>query len=295
MSARINRTPSTVRSYGDLVVSIESGKPWPGVYRGSKYSLRGNGSDVGLYLNHPRMQLQGKLPDGLLEALRDIGKSGGTGRGSVKITANRDVLTKVHSDNYPRVDEALVDDGWIPVYVGKLSGAIEFPFIDNDPDEGTLDPPCVWEGLPFKHGERWTIPVEGEPEWRVKKPESFRFQSAYDHSNLARTYRSFRESGGIFRVNEHGHVWMELPNENVQQSALLADKIETWYDDARQEGRNQLLQMIHRRLEATGDGNPRNGLFPIYLGHTSEFDRGDIPTPVVNDERYFQAEATKDD
>lgn len=291
---RINRTPTTVRTYGDLVVSIESGKPWPGVYRGSKYSLRRNGSDVGLYLNHSRLKLEGTVPAGLVETLRELGKSGGTGLGSIKVTANRDVLTKIHANNYPAVDEAYVDDGWIPVYVGKLAGAIEFPGVDNDPDEGALDPPCVWEGLPFNHGERWSMPFEGGPEWRIKMSQSFQFPSTYDHTDLERTYRSFRPNGGRFRINEHGHVWMELPNQRVQQSSLLTDKLETWYEKAQNQGRNQLLQLIHRRLEATGDGNPEQGLFPIYIGHISDYDRGDIPTPIINDETYYVFEAAED-
>jgi len=292
--ASVNRTPTNVRTYGDLVVSIESGQPWPGVYRGSKYTLRQNGSEVSIYLNHRRLELQGSMPVGLVEALRDIGKSDGTGRGSIRITANRDVLTKIHAANYPNVDEALVDEGWIPVYVGKLSGAIEFPNVDNDPDDGTLNPPCVWEGLPFKHGERWTMPVSGGPEWRIKLAQAFQFPSTHDHTDLTRTFRSFRPNGGRFHINEHGHIWMELPNDDVQNSNQLADKIEAWVDDARDRGRNQLLQLIHRRLEATGNGDPKKGQFPIYLGHISKYDRGDIPTPIVIDEAYYVAEAADD-
>jgi len=290
----VNRTPTNVRTVGDLVVSIESGKPWPGVYRGSKYTLRRNGSDVGLYLNHRLVELEGSVPDGLVETLQDIGKSDGTGHGSIRVTANRDVLTKIHADNYPNVDEALVDEGWIPVYVGKLSGAIKFSNVDNDPDDGTLDPPCVWEGLPFKHGECWTMPVSGGPEWRIKLAQAFQFPSIHDHTDLTRTFRSFRPNGGRFRVNEHGHVWVELPNSEVQKSGQLADKIDAWFDDARDNGRNQLLQLIHRRLEATGSGDPKKGLLPIYIGHISEYDRGDVPTPVVTDKAYYVAEAADD-
>ena len=293
-SASVNPTPTNVRTYGDLVVSIESGKPWPGVYRGSKYTLRGNGTGTSLLLNHRRVELEGEMPDGLIETLRSIGKSDGTGHGSIRVTANRDVLTKIHADNYPNIDEALVDEGWIPVYVGKLSGSIEFPAVDNDPDEGMLDPPCVWEGLPFKHGESWTMPVSGGPEWRIKLSQSFQFPSSHDHTDLTRTFRSFRPNGGRFRINEHGHVWAELPNSEVQNSSQLADKIEAWFEDANDRGRNQLLQLLHRRLEATGGGDPSQGRFPIYLGHISEYDRGDVPTPVITDEAYYVAEAADD-
>jgi hypothetical protein len=289
--AQLNRNPTTVSPDEDLVVSIESGKPWPGVYRGSKYSLRRDGGGVSLYLSHRRIELEGAVPDGLLDALLAVGKSDGAGLGSVRVTANRDVLTKVQADNYPAVDEALVDEGWIPVYVGKLSGVIAFPNVENNPAAGALDPPCVWEGLPFNHGESWTMPARGGPEWRIKLSQSYKFPSANDHTDLTRTFRSFRPSGGRFRINEHGHIWIELPNQKVQKSAQLADKVESWYETAKDRGRNQILQLIHRRLEATGGGDPSSGRLPIYLGHISDYDSGEVPTPTINDRSYYVAEA----
>ena len=307
-TTRINRTPTTVRAYGDVTVTIESGQPWPGVYRGSKYTIRGNGHghgsgsgsgsgsrrDVGLYLNHALVELEGTLPDGLVEALSELGKADGIGLGTVRVTANREVLTKIRANHYSNVEEAFVNEGWIPVYIGKLSGEIEFRHVDNNPDRSKLDPPCVWEGLPFRHGERWTVPVSGGPEWRIKLQQSFQFPSPFDHTDLTRTFRAFRSSGGRFRVNEHGHVWIELPNRDVQQYAQISDKVDQWYQEARERGRNQLLQLIHRRLEATGKGNPKDGLFPIYIGHISEYDQGDIPTPIINDETYYVCEGQSD-
>lgn len=292
--AKINRTPTTVRAYGDLTVSIESGQPWPSAYRGSKYTIRGNESDAGLYLNHALLELEGTLPEGLVETLRELGKSDGLGFGTVRVTANRDVLTKIKAEHYQHVEEAFVDEGWIPVYVGKLSGEIEFPHVNNNPDPGTLDPPCVWEGLPFRHGDRWTVPVSGGPEWRIKLQQSFQFPSQFDHTDLTRTYRSFRSSGGRFRINEHGHVWIELPNSQIDRSSQVSDKVDQWYQDAKEHGRNQLLQLIHRRLESTGNGDPKDGLLPIYIGHISDYDQGDIPTPIINDKAYYVCEGQTD-
>lgn len=293
--ARLNPVPSTVRAVGDRVVTIDSGKPWPGVYRGSKYSIvQGNGQPT-LKLNHRDIQIDGQIPDGLHPTLQDVGKSGGSGLGSIRVTADRDVLTKVRAENYPNVDEALVSEGWIPVYLGKLSGTIDFGWLDNDPDPGSLDPPCVWEGLPFRHGERWSVAANGGLEWRRRQPFQFQFPSSYRHRDLVRTYQSYRDTGGRLRVNEHGHIWMEFPNESIQDSGHLRDKLEEWYEEARDTGRTELLNLIHRRLTATGAGDPQAGCFPLYLGHVSQYDDGNVPTPVITDKSYYLLAANYED
>jgi len=133
----------------------------------------------------------------------------------------------------------------------------DFPGVENDPDEGTLDPPCVWEGLPFRHGERWSMPVTGGPEWRIKMTQSFQFPSTYDHTGLARTYRSFRPNGGRFRINEHGHVWMELPNERVQRSEQLTEKLEAWYADANDDIWLVPAIALQRSIDDTSTESPR--------------------------------------
>jgi len=293
--AQLNRVPSAVRAYNDMVVTIESAQPWPGVYRGSKYSIVQRNGDAGLKLNHRDVQLSGSIPTGLHQGLQEVGKSNGSGLGSIRITANRDILTKVNSENYPNVDQALVSEGWIPVYLGKLSGGIDFDGIDNDPDPSTVDPPCVWEGLPFRHGERWTVTANGVLEWRISVLGQFNFPSSYQHAGLVQTYKSMRAHGGRLRVNEHGHVWMELPNQRIQNTNELSQTLQEWYHQAREAERNQLLNLIHRRLKATGGGNPEDGLFPIYLGHVSQFDSGNMPEPVITDKSYYEAASRHED
>lgn len=293
--ARLNNVPSTVRAYDDMVVTIESGKPWPGVYRGSKYSVvRKNGS-VGLELNHRDVQIDGTLPIGLHDELKRVGKSNGSGLGSIRVTADRDVLTKVRAENYPAADEALVSKGWIPVYLGKLSDQIDFGWIDNDPDPSSMDPPCVWEGLPFRHGERWSMTARGGLEWRISVFDQFSFPSTYSHDSLIREYKSIRPHGGRLRVNEHGHIWMELPNKQIRKSDELQEKLNQWYQEADDQGRNRLLNLLYRRLRATGGGDPENGTFPIYLGHVSDFDDGNTPVPVITDPHYYEVAADHED
>lgn len=294
-TAKISRTPTSVRAYDDLVVTIKSGKPWPSVYRGSKYSVHRTNTGVGLSLNHRQVQVEGSIPKGLHDALKSVGKSDGSGLGSIRVTANRDVLTKVKAEHYPAADEALVDKGWIPVYLGKLSGQIAFDGINNDPDPTAFDPPCVWEGLPFRHGECWSMTIHDGLQWRIKLGQQFSFPSTYQHSGLEQKYKSFRSNGGRLRINEHGHVWMEMPNKKVRNSTHLSSVLEEWYQDARDNDRNEILNLIHRRLKATGNGNPKKGQFPIYLGHISDYDNGNTPTPVVTDKNYFALAAKYED
>ncbi len=292
---KLNRVPANVRSYGDLIVTIESGNPWPSAYRGSKYTIRTKGNGVGLYLNHRVIELEGTLPQGLHDALKEVGKSGGSGLGSIRVTANREVLTKINAENYRYTDQAFVSDGWIPVYLGKLSGNIEFSGLSNDPNPSTIDPPCVWEGLPFNHGETWSMTIRDGLQWRIKIGQKFSFASAYSHDNLERMYKTYRPNGGRLRCNEYGHVWMELPNKQVQKSSTIREMIEDWFQDAQKNGRNQVLNLIHRRLEATGNGDASKGRFPIYLGHISEYDDGNVPTPVISDQDYFVLAAKGED
>ena len=285
--ARLNSVPTNVRTIGNRIVSIEPGKPWPGVYRGSTYSIVKRNEEPTLLLRYKDIDIEGALPDGLVNQLQRVGKSAGDATGTIRITANRDVLTKVHADEYPHADEALVSEGWIPVYLGKLAGTIAFDWLTNDPAESELEPPCVWEGLPFNHGERWSVTVNGDLQWRINNPDQFRFPSAYTHTDLTKTYASFRATGGRLRVNEYGHIWMELPRAEAAERADLQDMLREWLQTAKQQERNRLAKLLVERLRATGGGDPQAGNIPLYLGHISQYDTGNVPSPVITDKNYY--------
>lgn len=286
-NARLNTVPANVRTIGDRIVSIDPGNPWPGVYRGSKYSILQNGSDLELVHQYQDLDIEGEMPKHLVDSLCAVNKSGGDATGSIRVTADREVLTKVHADNYPHADRALVSEGWIPVYLGKLNGLINFGWLENDPDSSALDPPCVWEGLSFKHGERWSVTVTGDLEWRINRPARFQFPSAYSHHDLTRTYSALRSTGGRLRINEYGHTWMEFPVNELSKHSKTEGMMEEWFKTAKQQNRNRISNLLFERLKATGNGNPSSGNLPVYLGHISEFDNGHIPSPVITDKDYY--------
>ncbi len=284
---RLKDVPTNVRTIGNRIVSIEPGKPWPGVYRGSTYSVVNKRGEPSLLMRYQDLDIEGTLPDGLVTQLQAVRKSAGDATGTIRVTANRDVLTKVHADNYPHTDEALVSEGWIPVYLGKLAGTISFDWLNNDPSETELDPPCVWEGLPFNHGERWTVNVNGDLQWRISNPGQFRFPSAYTHTNLTNTYKSLRATGGRLRINEYGHIWIELPRDIAADHSDLQEELRDWLQTAKQQERNRLANLLVERLRATGGGDPKAGNIPLYIGHISQYDSGNVPSPVITDKNYY--------
>lgn len=286
-NAQLNEVPANVRTIGDQFVTITAGDPWPGVYRGSKYSILENGTGHILVSRYQDLDIPGEMPKHLIDSLRAVNKSGGDATGSIRITADREVLTKVHADNYPHVDRALIDTGWIPVYLGKLNGTIDFGWLENDPGTSTMEPPCVWEGLPFKHGERWSVTVNGDLQWRINRPARFRFPSAYSHNDLSRTYSALRSTGGRMRINEYGHLWMEFPVTELSKQTQTRGLMEEWFDNAKRQNRNRISNLLFERLKATGNGNPSNGNLPIYLGHISNYDDGHAPSPVITDQDYY--------
>lgn len=284
----LNSVPSNVRTVGDRIVSIEPGKPWPGVYRGSKYSVVNRGREHALLMRYKDLDIEGELPEGLVDTLQQVGKSAGDGTGSIRVTANRAVLTKVKAENYPHADEALVSEGWIPVYLGTLRGTVDFDWLDNDPSGGDLSPPCIWEGLSFNHGERWSVTSNGVLQWRTKSSDgAFRFPSAHSHNELTSTYQTFRSTGGRLRINEYGHIWMELPRDTAANHGQLQGSLKQWLNDAKSANRNRVANLLLERLKATGGGDSQSGNIPLYIGHVSQYDSGHLPSPVITDKRYY--------
>lgn len=289
MSAQIREESTLVPLSDGEDVEIEPGQPWPSPYRGSKYSLvwshkqtrehvvRWEYYDLNVFLDPPR---------GLRAAAKRVGKSQGSGEGSFRITADGEVLTKVTADDYPNVREAPVSSGWIPVYLGKLHGDLGFTDVENDPDRLDGADIAVWEGLPFKHGETWTVGVDGSLHWKWR---GYRFSSAFDHSELVARYKRYR-SGGRMYVNEYGHVFMNVDADSVPKATedIVISTYEDWHRSAERDGRNAALRLVNRRLRSTSKtGDPEDGLLPMYIGHLSDFDGGVIPKPVVDDPSYF--------
>lgn len=292
MSPELLREPTVVPISGSEDVELSPGQPWPSAYRGSRYSVvrssRGNREAV-LKWEYKDLRVHLELPEKLREGLRRVGKSGGSGHGSLRITAAGEVLTKVQAHNYDNADEAPVSDGWIPVYVGQLSGNLAFEDVDVDPEPLGDDEIAVWEGLPFNHGERWAVSGRGNLIWKWR---DYRFQSAFDHSELVSRYRRYRQPAGRLYVTEFGHVYVNVDPDTIPDSRedLVLGTFEQWRNQADRNGNNPALRLVTRRLKSTTNTNDlRDGLLPMYIGHLSDFDGGVIPKPIVDDDLYFRA------
>lgn len=286
MVLELSELGTTVPIENGESVHIGPGQPWPSAYRGSKYSLVDDpdGDEPILKWEHRDLTVYGKHIPGLETSMAVNGKQGG--RGSFRVTAAGELLTKIHADSYAHVKQAPVDDGWIPVYLGQVDGELSLAGVDIDPR-----PPGngiqVWPGLTFSHGERWTVTTDDRLAWPWR---DYRFTSWFDHSELIDKYRTYRPEGGRLYVNEHGHVWGNVPRESVpdgQQSAV-ATALSDWRSTANATGNKTTLRLVHRRLKATSrDDDASNGMLPIHLGHLSAFDDGQVPRPIVDDVSYF--------
>jgi hypothetical protein len=223
--------------------------------------------------------------------MQAMGKSRATGRGSVRITADREVLTKINAEAYEHSKQAPVSSGWIVVYLGQLDGDVGFD-IDNDPSFPDRDP-WVWSGFSFNHGEQWTVSHENRLLWTW---QDYRFYSAFEHQELVETYEKYRKIAGRLYINEHGHIYVNAPQDEVPPGE--ADTVKQIYNEWRQhaEANNKRAgkNLVTRRLKVTGDGDPSEGHLPLYIGHLSEFDDGTVPKPVVTDENYF-VEASREE
>jgi hypothetical protein len=289
MSVTFTEESTTVPIAGDQSVKLAPKQPWPSAYRGSRYSLIKDTdfNDRALLKWKQRdLSIFADPPKGLQRAMTLAGKSGGLG--SFRVTARGEVLTKVEAENYSNLDQAAVSEGWIPVYLGTLSGEIDFGIVEANPDPPT-DTATIWRGLPFNHGERWSVSQDGRLVWNWR---DYRFESAFDHSELVARYSEYRPNPGRLYVTEHGHVWVNVPHNDVMpgKRAEVKDAIRTWKQDAEEQGDTVTLRLVNRRLVATSQtDDPADGHLPIHLGHLSKFDGSIVPRPVVDDDSYYAA------
>lgn len=292
MSAELRRDSTLVPLEDGDDVEISPGQPWPSAYRGSKYSLttaRRNDRGTVMQWQYHDLSVHLYPPEGLLKSMRQVRKSNGEGLGSFRITAAGEVLTKVHADHYPNVDEAPVSDGWIPAYLGRLEGELGLTDVNIDPSPLNGADIKVWEGLPFHHGERWSVGADGTLIW---KWQDYRFESAFNHDELVARYREFRRPAGRLYVNEYGHVYVNVDPNDVpsEREGAVLSAYESWQRSAESNDKTATRRLVNRRLQATSASNDTaDGLLPMYIGNLEDFDGGVVPKPIVNDPRYFIA------
>lgn len=294
MSGEVVGESTQVPIAGGQDVEIAAGDPYPAPYRGSRYSIvtsKQHHQEV-LQWQYNDLRVMVDPPRNLIERMREFGKSDSTGKGSIRITAAGEILTKIHSSNYSNAQQAPVSDGWIPVYLGRLEGDLSLDVNINPPvPTGEID---VWSGFPFNHGERWSVSYDDTLIWTWR---DFRFESAFDHSELIETYQQYRETAGRLYVNEFGHVFVNAPRAEVPASAEdeVAQAYADWERRVEREDDRGAQTLVSRRLKVTGDGDPEEGHLPLYVGHLSDFDGGLVPRAVVSDESYFVKAARGED
>jgi hypothetical protein len=287
MNLTFDETPTDVPIAGNQSVSVSPGQPWPSAYRGSRYSIVSHDEfSEGHVLKWKQRDLSifAEPPQGLRRRMALVGKAGGFG--SFRITARGEVITKVEADNYSNVDEAPVSEGWIPVYLGSMSGKIDFGSVDTDPVSPGSGV-AVWKGLPFNHGERWSVSHDSGLIWTWR---DYRFESAFNHTELIETYDQYRPNPGRLYVTEHGHVWVNIPHDDVMPGKRweIKDALRSWREEAESQDDIATLRLVNRRLVATSPTeDPADGHLPIHIGHLREFDDGVVPRPIIDNEGYY--------
>lgn len=286
MNPQFSEESTTVPIGDGQSVTIEPKQPWPAPYRGSRYSVVSDDEydDVVVKWEHRDLKIFTEPPQGLRRAMVLAGKSGG--KGIFRVTAAREVLTKVKADNYSNVDQAPVSKGWIPVYLGKIA-KLRFRDVELDPDisHNSVD---VWPGLPFNHGETWSVGQDDSLTWKWK---DYAFESTFDHPELVQKFKSYRPRGGRIYVTETGHVWGNIDPDSVSsgKGSEIGEAVTSWKTEAERAGDAATLRLVNRRLVATSStDDPSDGLLPLHLGHLRRFDSGMVPRPVVDDPSYFK-------
>lgn len=279
----LREEPTQVPTMNRRQRTVEPGRSWPSAYRGSKYSIVSSQSsgDVVQCSHMGNKQATAEPPRGLKAAFTKLGKT--NGYGSFRLTATKELLTKVPADQYQWTSQAQANRGYIPVYVGKLDGDFDFEEISNNPTppSGT-NAVGIWTGLPFNHGEAWAVCTDDVLRWSW---QDYRFEPVFDHPELVAAYKSFRPEGGRIYINEHGHIWGGINRDTVPSSEQrqIQDAIDEWNQTAS----NAERRLITRRLNHTKSEAATNGLLPVHLGHVSQYDTGIVPKPVVTDNSYF--------
>ena len=217
---------------------LDSGDPWRGPYRGSRYTYNSRG----IYYRIPgsRRSVQAAdYSDTLQRALLNLKPYG-----SFRITEGRHVLTKV-----------LEDARWVRKFVCDYDGSLRFTGVSLNPDK-TLRPGDLWTGFYFEHGARFSLGYydeifcHDEVDWSgtSEVPASRRAYVIAGHEKLLAEVRAFRPTGGRFYVNEHGKVWS---NSDVMIEPRRGDSQVKNFTALQKE-------ILEQRLEATK-------LYPVYV------------------------------
>lgn len=246
MTLSFTETSTKVPIAGGDSVTIDPAQPWPSAYRGSRYSLvsEEDFEDSVLKWEHRDLTMfaESDVPKGLRRALVLAGKTGGYG--SFRVTAENELITKIPAEDYSNVDQAPVSSGWVPVYIGKLEGQIDFGDVELDP-KLTTQTVSVWRGFPFNHGEHWSVRHDGTLVWNWR---DYSFESAFNHDELIAFYDQYRSNPGRLYITEHGHIWINVPNDDIpaNKEGEVRRAVSSWKQEAESSGNSSTLRLVNR-------------------------------------------------
>jgi len=278
-SASIVQVPTQVPVAGGETESVYPGDTWPAPYRGSKYSVKrlvrsGDRTQYRLVWARQDKLIHSSVPQGLIASLREARPNV---TGSIRITSHREVLCK-------KLDTTGL---WVPYYVGKLEGNLEFDGFELDPD---LKLGQFWRGLHFKHGETWSVWTRrGNADYLYWSRKGMYFRSIHPYPKLCALLREVRPRGGRIYITEHGHVWFNLTEQGTSYAYKSYIK-ETISDDIAEfrseDSWDALIESISERVNATKTR-------PLYLGHISEF--GEPPRTYFDGNPFGQGTRNEDE
>ena len=256
MRAKISHEQVTVPAMDGRMVTLSPGDNWPLPFRGSRYTVKTVDQKPQLCWTWTDIVYTSSNGiSGLIDAMRDHKKDT---KGSIRITPHSEIITKRKEGNK-----------WRPVYLGKLQGVLDFPGFDLDPSNLTTG--HLWPGLQFKHGEEFSVwRRHGNKDFLYWSFRGMYFRTIQRYPLLCGKLREIRPRCGRLYVTETGHIWMNLPIEQVSQLWNNAISQKLTKDRKALQQNDTLLQATYDRLQATKT-------YPIYLGTISDFDIGTPP------------------
>jgi len=203
-----------------------------GPYRGTAYHVNYKG-ETWWRKGKTYPKIMAKFSDdSLIEEILEIKPQGG----SFKITESKELITKVFTES----------EGYIPVYIGKYSGNIEFQELEWKPKgikKGDLWP-SIYDGttLSINSNKGVHIKIGGQKSYALD-----------GHDQLADMILKYQEKseGGRFKINENGAII------TLMYQAPYPTRIKNQLNKLSNEEKN----LIDIRNNKYGDG-----MVPIYIG-----------------------------
>jgi len=184
---------------------METGDLYTKHVRGSRYAFNHDGF-LYKYPNNQKSYCK-NFPESVLDDL--IRVKGGSGRAIINEIGEIVVYKKREKENV-----------WEPRYVDTLDRELEFEYIKINPKN--LKPGLMWTGFCSHHGGAFSIDSNGRPFFSEKIKNKYSenkkryYIKDFNKKILKRIIHIKMTGSGRFRVNEYGHIWAPVKNENLK-------------------------------------------------------------------------------